>query len=125
MAEAFEVKAVARHIQISPQKVRLVLDVVRNKDAEEALDILRFMPQKAAEPVYKLVQSAVANAEQNYGLEIDELFISRIYADDGPRRRLSPYGGRFGARGRFKPILRRTSHVTVVLAEREVVDYEI
>jgi large subunit ribosomal protein L22 len=125
MAEAFEVKAVARHIQISPQKVRLVLDVVRNKDAEEALDILRFMPQKAAEPVYKLVQSAVANAEQNYGLEIDELYISRIYADDGPRRRLSPYGGRFGARGRFKPILRRTSHVTVVLAEREVVDYEI
>ena len=125
MAEAFEVKAVARHIQISPQKVRLVLDVVRNKNAEEALDILRFMPQKAAEPVYKLVQSAVANAEQNYGLEIDELFISRIYADDGPRRRLSPYGGRFGARGRFKPILRRTSHVTVVLAEREVVDYEI
>lgn len=125
MAEAFEVKAVARHIQISPQKVRLVLDLVRNKDAEEALDILRFMPQKAAEPVYKLVQSAVANAEQNFGLEIDELFISRIYADDGPRRRLSPYGGRFGARGRFKPILRRTCHVTVVLAERELVDYEI
>lgn len=125
MAEAFEVKAVARHIQISPQKVRLVLDLVRNKDAEEALDILRFIPQKAAEPVYKLVQSAVANAEQNFGLEIDELFISRIYADDGPRRRLSPYGGRFGARGRFKPILRRTCHVTVVLAERELVDYEI
>lgn len=125
MAEAFEVKAVAKHIPISPQKVRLVLDVVRNKDAEEALDILRFMPQKAAEPVYKLIQSAVANADQNYGLEIDELYVSRIYADDGPRRRLAPYGGRFGARGRFKPILRRTSHVTVVLAEREVVDYEI
>lgn len=125
MAEAFEVKAMAKHIPISPQKVRLVLDVVRNKDAEEALDILRFMPQKAAEPVYKLIQSAVANADQNYGLEIDELYVSRIYADDGPRRRLAPYGGRFGARGRFKPILRRTSHVTVVLAEREVVDYEI
>ena len=123
MAEAFEVKAVARHIQISPQKVRRVLDVVRNKDAEEALNILRFMPQKAAEPVYKLLQSAVANAEQNYGLEIDELFVSHIYADDGPRSRLSPYGGRFGARGRFKPIIRRTSHVTVVLAEREVVEY--
>lgn len=125
MAEAFEVKAVARHIPISPQKVRLVMDLVRNKDAEEALNILRFMPQKAAEPVYKLIQSAVANAEQNYGLEIDELFVSRIYADDGPRRRLSPYGGRFGARGRFKPILRRSSHLTVVLAEREVVDYEV
>ncbi|MFZ0545147.1 MAG: 50S ribosomal protein L22 [Candidatus Promineifilaceae bacterium] len=123
MAEAFEVKAVVRHIQISPQKVRLVVDAVRGKDAGEALDILRFMPQKAAEPVYKLIQSAVANAEQNFGLEIEELFVSRIFADDGPRRRLSPYGGRFGARGRFKPILRRSSHVTVVLAEREVVDY--
>lgn len=121
--EAFEVKAVARHIQISPQKVRLVVDVVRGKDADEALDILRFMPQKAAEPVFKLIQSAVANAEQNFGLEIDELYVSKIYADEGPRRRLSPYGGRFGARGRFKPILRRSSHITVVLAEREVVDY--
>lgn len=123
MAEAFEVKASAKHIQISPQKVRLVVDVVRGKDAVEALDILRFMPQKAAEPVYKLIQSAVANAEQNFGLEMEELYVSKIYADDGPRRRLSPYGGRFGARGRFKPILRRSSHITVVLAEREVVEY--
>jgi large subunit ribosomal protein L22 len=123
MAEAFEVKAKARHIPISPQKVRLVLDAVRGMDAEAALDTLRFMPQKAAEPVYRLIQSAVANAEQNYGLEIDELFVSKIYADDGPRRRLAPYGGRFGARGRFKPIVRRTSHVTVILAEREVLDY--
>jgi large subunit ribosomal protein L22 len=125
MAEAFEVKAVARHIQISPQKVRLVVDTVRGKNATSALDILRFMPNKAAEPVYKLIQSAVANAEQNFGLEIDELFISKIFADDGPRHRLSPYGGRFGARGRFKPIIRRSSHITVFLAEREVVDYEV
>jgi large subunit ribosomal protein L22 len=124
MAEAFEVKAVARHIQISPQKVRLVVDAVRGKDAERALDILRYMPNRAAEPVYKLVQSAVANAEQNFGLEIDELFISKIHADEGPRRRLAPYGGRFGARGRFKPVIRRSSHITVYLAEREVLDYE-
>ena len=123
MAEAFEVRAVARYIPISPKKVRLVVDVVRGKSAEEALELLRFMPQKAAEPVYKLVQSAVSNAEQNYGLEIDELFVSNIFADDGPRRRLAPYGGRFGARGRFKPILRRSSHITVVLAEREVTDF--
>lgn len=123
MAEAFEVKAVARYIQISPQKVRLVVDLVRGKDADQALDILRFMPQKAAEPVFKLIQSAVANAEQNFGLEMDELYISRIFADEGPRRRLSPYGGRFGARGRFKPIIRRSSHITVVLAERNVVDF--
>lgn len=124
MAEAFEVKAVAKHVQISPLKVRLVVDAVRGMDAEQALDTLRYMPQKAAEPVFKLIESAIANAELNYGLEPDELFVSRIYADEGPRRRLAPYGGRFGARGRFKPILRRSSHITVVLAEREVVDYE-
>jgi large subunit ribosomal protein L22 len=125
MAEAFEVRAIARHIAISPQKVRLVVNVVRGKKAEEALELLRFMPQKAAEPVYKLIQSAVSNAEQNYGLEIDELFVSKIYADDGPRRRLAPYGGRFGARGRFKPIMRRSSHITVVLAEREVTEFVV
>lgn len=124
MAEAFEVTATARHLPISAQKVRLVVDVVRGKDAATALDLLRFMPNKAAEPVFKLIQSAVANAEQNFGLEIDELYVHRIFADEGPRRRLAPYGGRFGARGRFKPILRRSAHVTVVLAEREVMDYE-
>jgi large subunit ribosomal protein L22 len=125
MTEAFEVKATARHIGISAQKVRLVLDAIRGKDAADALDALRFMPNAAAEPVFKLVQSAVANAEQNYGLEMDELYVSRSFADEGPRRRLSPHGGRFGARGRFKPILRRTSHITVILAEREVVDYTL
>ncbi|GAB4158573.1 MAG: 50S ribosomal protein L22 [Candidatus Promineifilaceae bacterium] len=123
MIEAFEVKAIARHIGISPQKVRLVIDTVRGKDAEEALEILRFMPNRAAEPVFKLVQSAIANAEENFGMEADDLFISRIYADEGPRTRLRPYGGRFGARGRFKPILRRTSHITVILSEREAADY--
>jgi large subunit ribosomal protein L22 len=119
MVDAFEVRAVARHIGISPQKVRLVVDVIRGKGAGEALDLLRFMPNKAAEPVFKLVQSAIANAEENFGLDAEDLYISRIYADEGPRNRLRPYGGRFGARGRFKPILRRSSHITVVLAERE------
>lgn len=123
MAEAFEVRAVARHIPMSPQKVRLVIDAVRGKDAQDALDILRFLPNKAAEPVFKLIQSAVANADQNFGLEIGELYISRIFADDGPRHRLRPHGGRFGGRGRFKPIIKRSSHITVVLAEREVVEY--
>jgi large subunit ribosomal protein L22 len=123
MAEAFEVRAVARHIPISARKVRLVVDAVRGKPAEVAMNTLRFMPNRAAEPVYKLIQSAVANAEQNFGLEVDELVVSRIYADEGPRHRLAPYGGRFGARGRFKPVVRRSAHITVVLAEREVVDY--
>ena len=124
MAEAFEVKASAKHLPISPQKVRLVINTVRGKDAQDALDTLRFLPHKAAEMVYKLVESAVANAEQNFGLDVDELFIQSIYADDGPRTRLRPYGGRFGARGRFKPIINRTAHVTVVLAERNATEYD-
>lgn len=123
MAEAFEVRAVSRHIPISTRKVRLVVDAVRGKDAQDALDTLRFMPQRAAEPVYKLISSAVANAEENYGLEVDELFVSRIFADEGPRHRKAPYGGRFAGRGRFRPIMRRSSHITVVLAEREVEEF--
>ena len=122
MADVFEIKAVAKHIPISPRKVRMVVDVVRGMNAEQALDTLRFMPNRAAEPVYKLIQSAVANAEENYGLEVEELEINRIYADEGPRHRKAPYGGRFAGRGRFRPIMRRSSHVTVVLAEREVED---
>jgi large subunit ribosomal protein L22 len=122
MADLFEVRAVAKHIPISPRKMRMVVDVVRGMNAEQALDTLRFMPNRAAEPVYKLIQSAVANAEENYGLEVDELQVSRIYADDGPRRRKAPYGGRFAGRGRFRPIIRRSSHINVILSEREIED---
>lgn len=119
MADTFEVKASLQHIRISPQKVRLVLNEVRGKSAYDAMDKLRFMPQRSAEPVFKLIQSAVANAEENFGLDGGDLYVSKIYADDGPRNRLRPFGGRFGARGRFKPIIRRTAHITVVLAEQE------
>jgi large subunit ribosomal protein L22 len=119
MTDTFEVKASLQHIRISPQKVRLVLDEVRGKDAYDAMDKLRFMPQRSAEPVFKLIQSAIANAEENHGLDGADLYVSKIFADDGPRNRLRPYGGRFGARGRFKPVVRRTAHITVVLAERE------
>lgn len=122
MAEEFEVKAVAKHIQITPQKARLVVDMVRGMNAEKALDTLRFVPNRAAEPVFKAIQSAVANAEQNYGLEMEDLYVSKIFVDDGPRHRLRPYGGRFGSRGRFKPIMKRSCHITVILAERELVD---
>ena len=123
MAEAFEITAKLSYLQISPRKVRLVVDAVRGKDAQEAMSMLQFMPQRAAKPVYKLIQSAVANAEQNYGLDADELIVSRIFADEGPRRRKGRFGGRFAGRGRFRPQVHRSSHVTVVLAEREVVDY--
>ena len=123
MAEVFEVKASVRHVPISAQKARRVVNVIRGMGAAEALDTLRFMPQKAAEIVYKLLLSAAANAEENFGLELEELVISRIFVDEGPRHRKAPYGGRFAGRGRFRPIMRRSSHITVYLAESEVVDY--
>ncbi len=111
----FEVRAVARHVRMSPQKVRLVIDQVRGKDAIEALGLLKFMPQRAAKPVSKAISSAVANAEENFGMSREDLYIDRIFADEGPTRRWR----RFGARGRFKPILKRSSHITVVLREYE------
>ena len=99
---------------LSPES-RLVVDLVRGKDAVQAMEILRFAPQSAAVPVAKLLASAVANAEENFGVSRDDLFVAKIFADEAPTRKWR----RFGARGRFKPILRRSSHVTVVLRERE------
>jgi large subunit ribosomal protein L22 len=77
--------------------------------------MLRFVPNRAAEPVRKLLTSAVANAEENFGVSRDDLFVATIFADEAPTRKWR----RFGARGRFKPILRRSSHITIVLRERE------
>ncbi|RME46190.1 MAG: 50S ribosomal protein L22 [Chloroflexi bacterium] len=113
----FEVRATAKYIPVSPQKVRLVLDLVRGKDVDEALSILEFTPKRAARYVAKVIKSAIANAEENFGLAREDLYIAEIYADDGPTLKR----GRAGARGRFKPILKRTSHITVVLAEYEYV----
>jgi large subunit ribosomal protein L22 len=113
MAE--DIRAHARYIPISPQKVRLVVDLVRGKSVLEALDILKFTPNRAARPVSKVLTSAMANAEENFGISRDDLYVYRIFADTAPTRRWR----RFGARGRFKPILKRSSHVTVVLRERE------
>jgi large subunit ribosomal protein L22 len=111
-----DIRAQLRFLPISAQKVRLVVDLVRGKDAVRAQDMLRFMTQRAAEPVLKLLNSAIANAEENFGVSRDDLFVATIYADEGPTRMWR----RFGARGRFKPIMRRSSHVTLVLREREV-----
>jgi large subunit ribosomal protein L22 len=113
MAE--DIKAYARHIPISPQKVRLVIDMVRGKEVLEAMDVLKFETSKAANPVSKVIASAMANAEENFDASRDDLIIHRIYADTGPTRRWR----RFGARGRFKPWLRRSSHITVILRERD------
>ena len=115
-----DVQATGKYLSISPQKVRLVLDQVRDMNPYDAMDALNLMPQKGAGLVAKIVKSAVANAENNFELDPAEMFISEAFANEGPRRQWR----RFGARGRFKPIIRRTSHVTVVLSEREeVYDY--
>jgi large subunit ribosomal protein L22 len=109
-----DIRAQLRFLPLSAQKVRLVVDMVRGKDAVEALETLRFIQKRAALPVRKLLASAVSNAEENFGVSRDDLYVATIFADEAPTRRWR----RFGARGRFKPILRRTSHVTVVLRER-------
>ena len=109
-----DIQAHLRFLPMSAQKVRLVVDVVRGKNANDALEMLRFVNKAAALPVRKLLASAVANAEENYGVSRDDLVVAKIFADEAPTRKWR----RFGARGRFKPILRRNSHVTVVLRER-------
>lgn len=115
MTDGHDVRATGRYVQMSPQKMRLVVDLIRGRQANEALELLKFTPNAAARPIAKILRSAIANAEENYGLSRDELFVDRIFADDGPTRRWR----RFGARGRFKPLLRRSSHLTVILRERE------
>ncbi len=113
MAE--DIRAHLRQVAISAQKVRLVVDMVRGKDVLEALNTLKFETSKAALPVSKVIASAMANAEENFGVSRDDLYIYRIFADEGPTRKWR----RFGARGRFKPWLRRSSHITVILREKE------
>lgn len=113
--ETTQVRAVAKYIPISTQKVRRVIDVVRGMDVNEALAHLEYMPQRAAVSVRKVIASAAANAEENLGLNRDDMYVATIMADEAPTRRWR----RFGARGRFKPLERRNSHITVVLKERE------
>jgi large subunit ribosomal protein L22 len=110
-----EVRAVAKDIPISPRKVRLVVDAVRGRKVDEALTMLRFMPQNAARDVYKVVKSAAANAENNYDLDADALWIRSIYADDG--RTLKRLWRR--NMGRANRLLKRSSHITVVVEDRE------
>lgn len=108
-----EVKAIAKYVRISPQKVRKLIDVIKGRSVEDGLDRLKFMPQKAARIVEKVIRSAVANADQNPDLDIDSLVIRNITADRGPM--LKRFRAR--ARGRAARILKRTAHITVILSE--------
>ena len=110
-------KASAKNVRISPRKVRMVVDSVRGKSVSQAMSILMFTRKKAAQPVQKLLRSAVANASENNGIsEVDDLFIDHITVDEGPT--LKRYMPR--ARGRATPIHKRTSHIQIILRERGV-----
>ncbi|NDJ85002.1 MAG: 50S ribosomal protein L22 [Chloroflexi bacterium] len=110
-----EVRAKVRHLPISAQKIRLVCDQVRGMDAEEALTTLQFMPQRGAHYVTKLIESALANAEENFELNRQDLFVWQIFADEGPRQ----FRYKAGARGRYKPRVKQSSHVSLILREYE------
>lgn len=112
---AHDIFAQAKFIPVSAQKARLVADLVRGRDVQEAITLLKFTPNKAALPVSKVLNSAMANGEENFGVSRDDMIVYRIMVDEAPTRKWR----RFGARGRFKPWLRRSSHITVILRERE------
>jgi len=109
------ITAKLRHLRISPRKVRLVVDLIRGMDATEAEKQLKFLPQRAARPVLKLLNSAVANALNNFKAIKENLFITKIAVDPGPTlKRWLPR-----AMGRATPIMKRTSHITIVLESKE------
>ncbi len=109
-----KVRAQAKYIRQSPYKVRRVLDLVRGLPVHEAEHILALTPRRAADPVGKVLRSAVANAEHNFALDADELVVAEAYADEGPTlKRFRPR-----ARGRATRIRKRTSHITIVVADR-------
>lgn len=109
-----EVRAVSKYVRVSAQKTRLVADMVRGKSVGEALVLLRFTPKKSGRLITKTLRSAVANAETTHTLEMDNLFIKTIKIDQGPRlKRFRPR-----AMGRATRIVKPTSHITIVLAEK-------
>ncbi len=109
-----EAKAVAKYIRIAPRKVRVVMDLIRGKSVAEAFAILKFTPKVGADVIEKVLKSAVANAENNFDMNVDNLYVSTAYVDQGPTlKRIHPR-----SRGQAFSILKRTSHVTVIVAEK-------
>ncbi len=110
-----EAKAQVKHVRIAPRKVKIVIDLIRNKPLDVALATVKHTPKAASEVVYKLLKSAAANAEHNFGMNRDNLYVAQIFVGPGPTlKRVMPR-----AQGRAFRILKRTSHITVVLKEKE------
>ncbi len=109
-----EARAIAKYVRMSPTKLAPVADMVRGKNLEEALTILKFTPGKSAALVEKVVQSAAANAENNHEMNVDNLYVAEIAVNQGPTMKR----WRAGAQGRASVILKRSSHIEVVLKER-------
>ena len=111
---AQEVKATAKYIRIAPSKVRIVMNLVRGKSVADALAILKFTPKVGADAVEKVLRSAIANAENNFDMDVDRLFISSAFVDQGPTlKRIHPR-----SRGQAFKILKHTSHITVAVNEK-------
>ena len=109
-----EAKAVAKYIRIAPRKVRVVMNLIRGKSVAEAFAILKFTPKAGADVIEKVLKSAVANAENNFDMNVDELYVSSAYVDQGPTlKRIHPR-----SRGQAFSIFKRTSHVTVIVSEK-------
>ncbi|MBC7087038.1 MAG: 50S ribosomal protein L22 [Tissierellales bacterium] len=110
-----EAKAVAKYVRISPRKVNFICAEIRGKQVDEALSILKFTPKRGARELEKVLKSAIANAENNFNMNRDDLYVYKAYANDGPRlKRYRPK-----AKGMAYPILKRSSHIGVVVKERE------
>ncbi|MDD2215307.1 MAG: 50S ribosomal protein L22 [Eubacteriales bacterium] len=110
-----EAKAVAKYVRMSPIKLKPITDLVRGKDLNEALSILKFTPGKGSVLVEKVVKSAAANAENNHDMNVDKLYVAEVYAHQGPTLKR----WRAGAQGRASIILKRSSHIGVTLKERD------
>lgn len=110
-----EARAYLKHARISPRKVQIVLDLIRSKPANVAMAILKHTPKAACEPLQKLLKSAMANAENNHGMDMGSLFVKECFVSPGPTlKRIRPM-----SKGRAYRVLKRTSHITMVLGERE------
>ena len=108
-------KAMARTVRIAPRKARLVMDLIRGKQVGEAMAILKFTPKAGSPIIEKVLKSAIANAEHNFDLDLESLYVSEAYVNEGPT--MKRYRPR--ARGSASPINKRTSHITIVVSEKE------